>query len=134
MVFTNGVYDLLHAGHIDLLKRAKSCGDILVVGLNSDASVQRLKGPSRPINSQRDRATVLLALRAVDYVCIFPEDTPLELINALQPDVLVKGAEYSKGKIVGATEVESWGGSVKRVPMKRGYSTTQTLQKAALRK
>ena len=102
VVFTNGVFDILHVGHIELLDKAKSFGQILVIGLNSDASVRSIRGPSRPINSQRDRAAILLALRSVDCVCVFSEDTPLELIRALQPDVLVKGAEYPIGEIVGA--------------------------------
>ena len=134
VVFTNGVFDILHVGHIELLNKAKSLGDILVVGLNSDASVRRLKGPNRPINSQADRSTILLALSMVEAVSIFEEDTPLELIRALQPDVLVKGAEYSLANIVGAEEVKSWGGRVKRIKMKAGYSTTETLSRASLRK
>ena len=134
MVFTNGVFDILHVGHVDLLRKAKAFGDVLVVGLNSDASVRRLKGPSRPINSQRDRAEILLSLSMVDAVCVFGEDTPLELIRALQPDVLVKGAEYSVAKIVGADDVKSAGGIVRRVKMKPGYSTTGTIRRAARRK
>lgn len=134
VVFTNGVFDILHVGHIDLLKKAKSFGDVLVVGLNSDASVRRLKGADRPINSQRDRATILLTLSMVDVVCVFDEDTPLELIRALKPDVLVKGAEYSAVKIVGADLVKSWGGRVRRVKMKPGYSTTAAIRRGALRK
>jgi D-beta-D-heptose 7-phosphate kinase/D-beta-D-heptose 1-phosphate adenosyltransferase len=129
VVFTNGVFDILHRGHLDILSRAKSFGDILVVGLNSDASVRRLKGPTRPLNRQRDRALMLLALRMVDFVCIFGEDTPLELIRALRPDVLVKGAEYATGHIVGASEVHGWGGRVRRVTMRRGYSTTGLLKR-----
>lgn len=131
VVFTNGVFDILHVGHIDLLRKARSFGDVLVVGLNSDSSVRRLKGPSRPINSQRDRATVLLALSMVDAVSVFNEDTPYELIKALMPDVLVKGAEYKATEIVGADIVKSRGGVVRRVKMKRGYSTTGTIRQAA---
>lgn len=134
VVFTNGVFDILHSGHIELLDRARSFGDILVIGLNSNASVRRLKGPSRPINSQRDRAAVLLALRSVDCVCIFAEDTPFDLIRLLKPDVLVKGAEYSIHRIVGAELLASWGGTVRRVPMKKGYSTAGLIQRASLHK
>lgn len=134
VVFTNGVFDILHVGHIHILEKAKSFGDILVVGLNSDSSVRRLKGPSRPINSENDRARVLLALRDVDYVCIFGQDTPFELINALRPDVLVKGAEYRISDIVGADLVRAGGGEVRRVVMKRGYSTTELLRRGAKRK
>src|SRR3972149_1155726 len=110
VIFTNGVFDILHMGHIELLDRAKSFGDILVIGLNSDASVRRLKGPSRPINSQRERAAILMALRSVDCVCIFSEDTPFELIGLLRPDVLVKGAEYSVETTCAAGPFTSWGG------------------------
>ncbi len=133
VVFTNGVFDILHVGHVDLLRKAKAFGDVLVVGLNSDASVRRLKGPSRPINSQRDRAEVLLSLHSVDAVCVFGEDTPLELIRELQPDVLVKGAEYSILKIVGAEFVKSTGGIIRRVKMKPGYSTTDIIRRAERR-
>jgi rfaE bifunctional protein nucleotidyltransferase chain/domain len=134
VVFTNGVFDIIHAGHVDILRKAKSFGDILVIGLNSDASVRRLKGSSRPINKQRDRATVLLALKAVDQVCIFREDTPKNLIELLRPDVLVKGAEYAVSEIVGADLVKSWGGKVRRVIMRRGYSTTATIRRFGMRK
>jgi D-beta-D-heptose 7-phosphate kinase/D-beta-D-heptose 1-phosphate adenosyltransferase len=134
VVFTNGVFDILHRGHIELLERAKSFGDVLVVGLNSDASVRRLKGPSRPVNSQRDRAHLLLALRVVDYVTVFGEDTPLDLIRALKPDVIVKGAEYRRSAIVGADLVDCWGGSVRRVTMRKGHSTTNTLSRLSRRK
>lgn len=124
VVFTNGVFDIVHSGHIELLSKAKSWGDVLVVGINSDASTRRLKGAHRPINSERDRARVLGALRPVDYVCVFGEATPLDLIKALRPDVLVKGSEYQVGAIVGAEEVESWNGRVRRFRMKPGYSTS----------
>lgn len=134
VVFTNGVFDILHAGHVDILKKAKSFGDILVVGLNSDASVRRLKGPTRPINKQSDRAAVLLALKPVDFVCVFAEDTPKQLIAALRPDVLVKGSEYAQSKIVGADLVKSWGGRVRRVAMKKGFSTTVTIRRMRSRK
>ncbi len=134
VVFTNGVFDILHRGHVELLDEARSLGDILVVGLNSDASVRRLKGLSRPINSQRDRAAVLLALRSVDYVCAFGEDTPFNLIRALQPDFLVKGAEYGRAEIVGADIVIESGGTVRRIRMRKGYSTSDIIRRAHLRK
>jgi rfaE bifunctional protein nucleotidyltransferase chain/domain len=129
IVFTNGCFDILHRGHVELLRRAKSCGDVLVVGLNSDASVRRLKGRRRPLVRERDRAFVLAALEAVDRIVIFDEDTPLETIRALEPDVLVKGAEYGKGRIVGADIVEGRGGRVVRVPMKKGFSTSSLIEK-----
>lgn len=129
IVFTNGVFDILHRGHVELLEEARRLGDVLVVGLNSDASTRRLKGFRRPFNPARDRAIVMSALRAVDAVTVFPEDTPLKLIQALRPDVLVKGAEYGTGEIVGEAEVRSWGGKVKRFRMRRGYSTTNVIGK-----
>jgi len=124
IVFTNGVFDILHRGHIELLEKAKSWGDVLVVGINSDSSTKRLKGPHRPIISQKDRARVLGALRPVDFVCVFTEDTPLNLIKALCPHVLVKGSEYRTGEIVGSAEVKSWNGVVRRFRMRSGYSTS----------
>ncbi len=128
IVFTNGCFDLLHPGHVALLEKARSLGDLLVVGLNGDASVRRLKGRGRPILPQRARARLLLALKAVDYVTIFPEDTPLRTIRLLQPHVLVKGADWGADAIVGRDEVESWGGRVVRIPLKRGWSTTRLIQ------
>ncbi len=127
VVFTNGTFDILHRGHIEYLAAARREGDVLVVGLNSDASIRRIKGPSRPINPMRDRACVLASLRSVDYVCIFGEDTPARLIDRLIPDVLVKGADWSKRDIVGADVVESHGGRVKRVRLTPGRSTTATI-------
>jgi rfaE bifunctional protein nucleotidyltransferase chain/domain len=125
VVFTNGVFDLLHPGHIDLLTAARSAGDALIVGVNSDASVRRLgKGPDRPIRPEADRAYVLAALAAVDAVVIFDEDTPLEIVTALRPDVLVKGGDYSEETIVGAKEVRGWGGDVIVFPLRHGHSTT----------
>ena len=124
-VFTNGCFDLLHAGHIYSLERARSFGDFLFLGLNSDASVRRLKGPSRPINGVRDRALVLAALQAVDAVVVFGEDTPLKLIKALRPDILVKGADYRKGTVVGA----EFAGRVALVPLLKGRSTTALARK-----
>lgn len=133
VVFTNGVFDLLHPGHVRILGGARSHGDRLVVGLNTDASVRRLKGPQRPVQGQVARAEVLSALRDVDLVVLFGEDTPLKLILALQPDVLVKGADYREDAIVGSAEVRSWGGRVVRIPLHRARlsSTTRLLGKAA---
>jgi D-beta-D-heptose 7-phosphate kinase/D-beta-D-heptose 1-phosphate adenosyltransferase len=123
------VFDLLHPGHIDVLVAARGMGDALVVGLNSDASVRRLKGPTRPIRSELERATVLAALEAVDVVVLFGEDTPLELIRALDPDVLVKGGDYSVETVVGAPDVEARGGTVVIVPLTPGQSTTSTVER-----
>ncbi len=129
MVFTNGCFDILHAGHVSYLKKARSFGDFLVVGLNSDESIKRIKGEKRPINSQKDRALVLSALSFVDYVVIFDEDTPERLIKALKPDVLVKGADWKEDEIVGADFVKSNGGEVKRVAFEVNISTTKILSK-----
>ena len=127
--FTNGCFDLLHPGHVSLLAQAKNACDRLVVGLNSDASVARLKGPTRPIQSEAARATVLASLATVDLVVIFGEDTPLELITALRPDVLVKGADYTVDKVVGADLVHDWGGKVVLANLVEGQSTTNTVKK-----
>jgi D-beta-D-heptose 7-phosphate kinase/D-beta-D-heptose 1-phosphate adenosyltransferase len=130
VVFTNGVFDLLHAGHVALLETARGEGDALVVGVNSDGSVRRLgKGPDRPLVAESERVRVLAALAAVDCVVLFDEDTPLALIRRLRPDVLVKGADYARAAIVGADEVEAWGGRVVRVPLVEGNSTTELLRK-----
>ncbi len=129
VVFTNGIFDLLHRGHVEYLAKAKEQGDILIVGLNSDASTRRLKGPTRPLNKLTDRAAVLAALEAVDYIVSFGQDTPLRLITAIKPDILVKGAQYKKSEIVGAAEVESWGGKVVRAKMRQGLSTTELIRK-----
>jgi D-beta-D-heptose 7-phosphate kinase/D-beta-D-heptose 1-phosphate adenosyltransferase len=129
LVFTNGVFDLLHPGHVDVLVGARRLGGALVVGVNSDESVRRLKGPSRPVRSAAERCYVLAALEAVDAVVVFDEDTPSELINALRPDVLVKGGDYDEASIVGAQEVRSWGGEVVVVPLTPGHSTTSTIEK-----
>jgi D-beta-D-heptose 7-phosphate kinase/D-beta-D-heptose 1-phosphate adenosyltransferase len=130
VVFTNGVFDLLHAGHVALLEAARAAGDALVVGVNSDASVRRLgKGADRPLIAEAERARLLAALAAVDCVVLFDEDTPLALIERLHPDVLVKGADYAPGAIVGAKEVEGWGGRVVRVPLVEGKSTTDLVRK-----
>lgn len=127
LVFTNGVFDLMHSGHIDVLAAARREGAALVVGLNSDGSVRRLKGPSRPVRGQDDRAFVLAALEAVDAVVVFEQDTPLELVRHLRPAVVVKGGDYTPDKIVGADEVASWGGRVMVVPLREGHSTTGTI-------
>lgn len=123
VVFTNGCYDLLHPGHIRLLEQARSLGDILILALNSDASVQRLKGPSRPLISQAERAALAAGLAAVDAVTVFDEDTPRELIAAVLPDVLVKGADWAHW-IAGREEVEAAGGKVLALALEPGYSTT----------
>ena len=128
VAFTNGCFDLLHAGHVQYLQEARSQGDLLVVGLNSDASVRGLKGPRRPINPATARALVLAGLQAVDYVTVFEEPTPLGLIQALRPDVLVKGADYRKADVVGAAFVESYGGRVYLAPLREGFSTSRLLE------
>lgn len=125
VVFTNGCFDLLHAGHVSYLQRARELGDLLVLGLNSDASVQRLKGPTRPLVQQDDRAQVMAALACVDYVVIFDEDTPLELIETLHPDILVKGGDYTPETVVGREQVESWGGRVELISFVEGRSTSK---------
>jgi D-beta-D-heptose 7-phosphate kinase/D-beta-D-heptose 1-phosphate adenosyltransferase len=127
VVFTNGCFDVLHPGHVEHLAQAKALGDVLVVGLNSDASVRRLKGAGRPLVREADRAAVLAALRSVDAVTLFDEDTPLELISTLLPDVLVKGGDYDLDGIVGREAVEEAGGEVRVLPFVEGYSTTDIL-------
>lgn len=129
MVFTNGVFDLLHRGHVDLLRTARGYGDALIVGINSDDSVRRLKGPGRPVRGADDRAYVLTALRTVDAVVVFDQDTPLELIVALEPDVLVKGGDYTEATIVGAPEVRARGGQVVVVPLTPDQSTTAIMER-----
>lgn len=130
-MFTNGVFDLLHTGHVALLEAARGEGNALIVGINRDASARRLGkgGTDRPVVPEQERARLVAALQAVDCVVLFGEDTPLELIRALRPDVLVKGADYAPDAIVGATEVESWGGRVVRVPLVAGKSTTSLLER-----
>jgi D-beta-D-heptose 7-phosphate kinase/D-beta-D-heptose 1-phosphate adenosyltransferase len=128
IVFANGCFDVLHAGHVALLQAARAFGDVLVVGLNTDESVQRLKGPTRPVSGLDDRVAVISALAAVDVVCAFDEDTPLELILALRPDVLVKGGDYAPEDVVGGAEAAAWGGRVEIVPLLSGRSTTRLLQ------
>ncbi len=129
IAFTNGVFDLLHPGHVRYLTVARSLGDALIVGLNADASVRRNKGPSRPLNPERERAEVLAALACVDAVVIFDEDTPAEIIRALQPDILVKGADWPADQIVGRDPVEARGGRVVLVPVEQGYSTTSIVER-----
>ena len=129
VVFTNGVFDLIHPGHIDVLGAARGRGDALVVGLNTDASVQRLKGPGRPVRRESERAYVLGAIEAVDAVVLFDEDTPLNLVLALRPDVIVKGGDYTVDTIVGAREVREWGGEAIVIPMTPGQSTTSIIEK-----
>lgn len=125
IVFTNGVFDILHPGHVRYLADARAQGDVLIIGLNSDASVRRLdKGPDRPLNPEQERAEVLAAMRVVDAVVIFDEETPLEIVTALQPDVLVKGADWAADAIVGRDVVEARGGKVVRIPLAAGYSTS----------
>lgn len=129
MAFTNGVFDLLHPGHIDVLTAARKTADVLVVGVNSDDSVRRLKGPDRPVRSAAERALVLAAIECVDLVVVFPEDTPLELVKVLKPDVIVKGGDYTESTIVGAIEVKAWGGKVVVVPLTPGQSTSDIIRK-----
>jgi D-glycero-beta-D-manno-heptose 1-phosphate adenylyltransferase len=129
VVFTNGVFDLLHVGHLRYLQQARALGDALIVGLNSDESVRRIKGPGRPITAEGERAEILEALACVDGVVIFGEATPHELIAALQPDILVKGADWAADAIVGRDIVEKRGGRVVRVPIEPGHSTTALVEK-----
>ncbi len=134
VVFTNGCFDIIHAGHVQYLQQAKELGDILIVGLNSDDSVKRLKGSSRPINNQQDRKIVLEALRSVDYVLIFEEDTPYNLINQIKPDVLVKGGDWKVEQIVGSDIVLENGGEVKSLLFIDGASTTSIIEKILSKK
>lgn len=129
IVFTNGVFDLLHLGHVRYLEAARALGDTLIVGLNGDASVRRNKGPERPITPQEERAEILLALSAVDAVVIFDEDTPAEIIDALQPDILVKGADWAADRIIGRDTVEARNGRVVRIPLEPGHSTTSIVER-----
>ena len=127
VVFTNGCFDLLHPGHVRLLEQARALGDALVVGLNSDRSLQELKGPGRPLVPEQERAEVMAALEAVDAVTIFEEATPRELVAALVPDILVKGGDWGESEIVGRAEVEAAGGRVVRIPLVEGYSSSQLI-------
>ena len=128
IVFTNGCFDILHSGHVRIIEFAKSQGDLLILGLNSDASVRRLKGPSRPVNKQRDRAIVVSALEAVDGVVLFKEDTPLNLIKIIKPDILVKGADYTTDNVVG----REYAGKVVLCPLVKGKSTTNIIKKVKI--
>jgi rfaE bifunctional protein nucleotidyltransferase chain/domain len=128
VAFTNGVFDLLHPGHVDVLLGARRTGDHLIVAINSDASVRRLKGPTRPVRSEAERAYVVAAFEMVDCVVVFDQDTPLELIELLRPDVLVKGGDYREETIVGAAQVRGWGGDVRVVPLTPGQSTTNIIR------
>jgi len=129
VVFTNGVFDLLHPGHVHYLQQARQLGDALIVGVNSDRSMRAIKGQARPIVPEEERAEILAALRVVDAVIVFDEDTPHSVISALQPDVLVKGADWTEDAIVGRDVVEARGGRVVRIPLEAGYSTTTIVEK-----
>lgn len=133
IVFTNGCFDLLHQGHVDLLRRARALGDVLVVAINSDKSVRRMKGPNRPIIPEQERAELLGGLEMVDFICIFDEDTPLQAILKLRPDVLVKGADWGIDGIVGRCEVESWGGTVLALPLLENHSTSGIIDRVLAR-
>ncbi len=130
IVFTNGVFDLLHVGHVRYMQEARSLGDVLVVGVNADASVKRLKGPTRPIQNESDRAEILAALGAVDFTVIFTDDTPATLIEKVRPDILVKGGDWKVEQIVGGTFVQSYGGKVMSLQFIDGKSTTKIIEKS----
>jgi len=132
IVFTNGVFDLLHVGHVRYLQEARALGDALVIGVNADASVKRLKGPTRPVQNEQDRAEILAALACVDFTVIFTEDTPANLIQQVKPDILVKGGDWKVDQIVGAPFVMSYGGQVMSLQFINGKSTTQIIAKAQL--
>lgn len=129
VVFTNGCFDILHRGHVDYLEKAKGLGDVLIIGLNTDASVHRLKGPGRPVVEQDDRAHVLAGLASVDLVCLFDEDTPQNLIEMIIPDVLVKGADWAVADVVGREVVEAAGGSVRTIEFLPNHSTSRIIEK-----
>jgi D-glycero-beta-D-manno-heptose 1-phosphate adenylyltransferase len=129
VVFTNGVFDLIHPGHIRYLRAARAEGDVLIVGINSDRSVRENKGPARPITPAAERAEILEALASVDAVVVFDEPTPADLVRAIQPDVLVKGADWAEDRIVGREEVEARGGTVVRIPVEEGWSTSSIVAK-----
>jgi rfaE bifunctional protein nucleotidyltransferase chain/domain len=129
VVFTNGVFDILHPGHVRYLQQARALGELLIIGLNSDASVRRNKGPERPINPEAERAEILEALECVDAVVVFDEETPADIIKAVQPDVLVKGADWAHDAIVGRDTVEARGGKVVRIAVEQGHSTTDIIRK-----
>jgi rfaE bifunctional protein nucleotidyltransferase chain/domain len=134
IAFTNGCFDILHYGHVTYLEKSKKGNRVLVVGLNSDASTRRLKGPSRPVNPQRARASILAALESVDFVTVFNEDTPLKLITALQPDVLIKGADYRNQTVVGSDVVKARGGRVEFIKFVDHFSTTKIIEKMSCAK
>jgi rfaE bifunctional protein nucleotidyltransferase chain/domain len=129
IAFTNGCFDILHYGHIQLLLECSSFADILIIGVNSDTSVKRIKGSERPINNEEARITTLASLQMVDYVILFEEDTPLELIKIIRPDILLKGGDWPEDKIVGADFVKSYNGIVKLIPYRKNLSTSETLRK-----
>jgi D-beta-D-heptose 7-phosphate kinase/D-beta-D-heptose 1-phosphate adenosyltransferase len=129
IVFTNGCFDIIHPGHIDYLKKAKALGDILVIGINSDSSIKRIKGAFRPINSENNRLKILEAFYFVDFLTIFNEDTPYNLIDLVKPDILVKGGDWNISEIVGKNIVEKYGGIVKIIPLLEGYSTSNIIDK-----
>jgi rfaE bifunctional protein nucleotidyltransferase chain/domain len=129
IVFTNGCFDILHPGHVDYLQKAKDMGDLLVVGINDDDSIARLKGADRPIHKLDDRVTMIAALQCVDYVVPFSDDTPLSLIQSVRPDILVKGDDYTVSEIAGSEDVLSYGGKVELVPLLKGYSTTDIINR-----
>ena len=132
IIFSNGCFDLLHKGHIDLLAQARSLGDVLILGLNSDVSVKALKGDKRPIQNQKVRFNNLLKLNSVDLVIIFEEETPLKLIKKIQPNIIVKGQDYKVKHVVGYNTIKGWGGEVVLVPLTKGYSTTSIIKKNKL--
>ena len=132
IIFSNGCFDLLHKGHIDLLAKARSLGDVLIVGLNSDVSVKALKGDKRPIQNQKIRFNNLLKLNSVDLIIIFEEETPLKLIKKIQPNIIVKGQDYKVKHVVGYNTIKSWGGEVILVPLTKDYSTTSVIKKNKL--
>ena len=129
IVFTNGCFDLLHAGHVTYLEAAKKHGDKLILGLNTDRSVSAIKGPTRPVVNENDRARVLAALESVDAVILFDEDTPITLINSIKPDVIAKGSDYTADQVVGGKEVESWGGEIALIDLVAGRSTSNIIEK-----
>lgn len=131
IVFTNGCFDILHYGHVKYLQDAKAKGDILIVGINRDCSIKKIKGPKRPIVNERDRANIIAALESVDYVVLFSEDTPLKLIKKLKPDVLVKGADWNISAIAGREIVQSYGGKVCTIKLAKGRSTTRLIKRIA---
>ena len=133
IVFTNGCFDILHVGHVDYLSKARRLGDVLVVGLNSDSSVKKIKGKDRPINKESDRAKVLSSLYFVDYITSFNETTPEDLIKKVRPDILVKGGDWKIEDIVGGSFVKSYGGKTKSIPFVKGYSTTSIIERSACR-